>query len=67
HDVAETCEISDYIYLLGDGTVMGHGTPEQLLASQEPLVQQFMNALPDGPVPFHYPARPYIEDLLEAV
>jgi len=64
HDVAETCEISDYIYLLGDGTVMGHGTPEQLLASQEPLVQQFMNALPDGPVPFHYPARPYIEDLL---
>ncbi len=64
HDVAETCEISDYIYLLGDGTVMGHGTPEELMASQEPLVQQFMNALPDGPVPFHYPARPYIEDLL---
>ena len=67
HDVAETCEISDYIYLLGDGTVMGHGTPEELLASEKPLIKQFMNALPDGPVPFHYPAKPYIEDLLEAV
>lgn len=65
HDVAETCAISDYVYLLGDGRVLGHGTPDEMLKSEQPLVKQFMNASPEGPVPFHYPAKNYLQDLMQ--
>ncbi len=65
HDVAEGCEIADYIYLLGDGQVIAEGTPEDMQASSEPDVRQFMSGLPDGPVAYHYPAPVFHEDLLE--
>ena len=64
HDVKEGASIADYIYLLGGGTVVGHGTPEQMISSRNEQVHQFMNGLPDGPVAFHYPARAIEEDLL---
>ncbi len=65
HDVQETAAIADYIYVLAGGRVIEHGTPEALARSSSPWVRQFMNGLPDGPVPFHYPAPDYAEDLLE--
>lgn len=65
HDVPETCAISDYAYLLGNGKVLGHGTPEAMMASEEPHVRQFMDGLPDGPVPFRYPARDYRAHLMQ--
>ncbi|MBL4647965.1 MAG: ATP-binding cassette domain-containing protein [Gammaproteobacteria bacterium] len=55
HDVQETSEIADYIYILAGGKIVGHGTPEALNHSTQPQVKQFMHGLPDGPVPFHYP------------
>lgn len=64
HDVRETAAISDYIYVLSGGKVVGHGTPQALTESDSPWVRQFMQGLPDGPVPFHYPAPDYAEDLL---
>lgn len=65
HDVEETCSIADYIYLLADGRLIGQGTPEQLKHSHEPHIRQFMHGEADGVVPFHYPARPYTEELLD--
>lgn len=64
HDVKETVSIADYIYIIADGRVVGSGTPETLMHSKAPWVQQFMQGLPDGPVPFHYPAQDYNNDLL---
>jgi phospholipid/cholesterol/gamma-HCH transport system ATP-binding protein len=64
HDVHETAAIADYIYVLSEAKIVGHGTPAELLESDSAWVRQFMNALPDGPVPFHYPAREIAEDLL---
>lgn len=64
HDVPEACEIADKIYLLGDGKVLGSGSPEELLNSQVPAIKQFMDGLPDGPVAYHYPADSYQEDIL---
>ncbi len=64
HDVAETALISDYAYLLGDGRILGQGTPAELQRSSSPHVRQFMDGLPDGPVPYTYPANDYLEDLL---
>jgi phospholipid/cholesterol/gamma-HCH transport system ATP-binding protein len=64
HDLHETASIADYIYVLADGKVIGHGTPDQVLNTDEPRVRQFIRGLPDGPVPFHYPALDYRDDLL---
>lgn len=66
HDVQETVAIADYIYVLSGAKVVGHGTPEELGRTDSEWVDQFMEGLPDGPVPFHYPARDYMEDLLAA-
>ena len=63
HDVAETCLISDYAYLMGDGRIMGEGTPAEVQRSGSEHVRQFMDGLPDGPVPYQYPAEAYLEDL----
>ncbi len=65
HDVAEVSAISDKLYLVAGGKVIDAGTPAHMQHSDSEWVQQFMNARPDGPVPFHYPARDYAEDLLE--
>ncbi len=56
HDVQECFAISDYAYLISSGRIVGHGTPDELKASDDPEVRQFIRGEPDGPVPFHYPA-----------
>jgi len=65
HDVTETAEIADVIYLLSEGKVIEKGSPVQLKRSSSQWVQQFMQGLPDGPVPFHYPGSSLAEDLFE--
>jgi phospholipid/cholesterol/gamma-HCH transport system ATP-binding protein len=65
HDVQEVCAISDRLYMISDGYVVGEGGPDQLKQSASEWVRQFMNALPDGPVPFHYPAPSFAQDLLQ--
>ena len=64
HDVPETCAITDYVYLIANGKVMGQGDPKSLMQNSSAWVQQFVHAYPDGPVPFHYPAKPYEQDIL---
>lgn len=60
HDVIETLSISDYVYVVSDGKVMGEGTPEQLRASSSEFVQQFLQGKADGPVKFQYSQTPYL-------
>lgn len=65
HDVQETASIADYIYVLSNGTIVGEGTPQELLADKSPYVQQFIHGLADGVVPYRYPATAtYADDLL---
>ncbi len=56
HDVNEVLNIADYVYILANKKVIGHGTAAQIKASDSALVQQFLQGQADGPVPFHYPA-----------
>ena len=65
HDVTEVMSIADYIYIIANQKVIGEGTPEQLLQNDSPLVKQFINGLADGPVPFHFQADDYWEDLVK--
>ncbi len=66
HDVGETAQISDLVYLIANGKVTGRGTPQALASSGSEWVRQFLQGLPDGPVHFHYPAPPLAQDLLGA-
>ncbi|MBI5612630.1 MAG: ATP-binding cassette domain-containing protein [Gammaproteobacteria bacterium] len=65
HDVVEACSISDYAYLMGDGRIIGEGTPQEVQQSKSDYVRQFMEGLPDGPVPYQYPASDYADDLMQ--
>ncbi|MFD0669101.1 ABC transporter ATP-binding protein [Ramlibacter sp. MAHUQ-53] len=55
HDLEETFRIADQVIVLANGRIAAQGTPEEVRASQDPLVHQFVNAEPEGPVHFHYP------------
>jgi phospholipid/cholesterol/gamma-HCH transport system ATP-binding protein len=63
YDVQEALKVADYIYVIGDGAILGKGTSQEVEASQDPYLKQFVNALPDGPVRFHFPGPPLEEDL----
>jgi phospholipid/cholesterol/gamma-HCH transport system ATP-binding protein len=63
HDVYESLKIVDYLYFVSEGRIIWHGTPEDVRHTTDPFVRQFVDGQPDGPVPFHYPARSYAEQL----
>jgi len=63
HDIVESLQIVDYLYFVADGRIVGQGTPDEIRASTEPFIKQFVHAELDGPVPFHYPASNYEDDL----
>jgi phospholipid/cholesterol/gamma-HCH transport system ATP-binding protein len=63
YDVHEAMRLADYLYILGDGVIAGHGPTREMFESTDPFVHQFLHAEPDGPVRFHYPARPLMEEL----
>lgn len=63
HDVEESLSIADYAYILSGGAVVAQGTPDEIRASLDERVKQFLGGLPDGPVPFHFDAMDYQEDM----
>ena len=65
HDVQEALSIADYVYIISDKKVIGSGTPDEILQGTSKQLQQFIQGLPDGPVPFDYPAIPIEQDILQ--
>ncbi len=65
HDVREITAVADFCYLISGGSVIAAGPPQELADSRRDEVRQFMHGLPDGPVPFHYPAPDYERQLQE--
>jgi phospholipid/cholesterol/gamma-HCH transport system ATP-binding protein len=63
HDVHESFEICDYIYVLGQGGVIGQGTPAELANTSDPHLDQFLNGKREGPVRFHYDAPDFAQQL----
>ncbi len=63
YDVPEALKLADYLYLLNDGVIVGHGPTPEMIESADPFVHQFLHAEPDGPVRFHFPSPPIASDL----
>jgi phospholipid/cholesterol/gamma-HCH transport system ATP-binding protein len=63
YDVHEAVKLADYLYILGEGVIAAHGPTQEMVESADPFVHQFLHAEPDGPVRFHFPARPIADEL----
>ena len=61
HDIKDAFAIADYVYLLAAGRIAAEGTPEQMSASADPNVRQFLDGDIDGPVAFHYASKASLE------
>ena len=64
HDVQEITALADTVYLLSEGRVVASGAPASLHNSQDAMVRQFLTGGEEGPVPFHYPAADYLQQML---
>src|SRR4051812_16773126 len=50
YQVKLALEVAEYVYVIGDGVLVGQGTPQEIESSTDPYLEQFVKALPDGPV-----------------
>lgn len=64
HDLNETLRIADRVVVISEGKVYRDMTPQDVRESDDPFIRQFADGLPDGPVPFHYPAPSYAHQLI---
>ncbi len=62
HDVEETFRVANHVVILGNGGIAAQGTPDEVRANPDPLVQQFIHARATGPVAFHYPGASVVDD-----
>lgn len=67
HELEQTFDIADHVVVLANGRIAAEGSPDEIRRSTDPLVQQYVQALPDGPVRFHYPGPTVAEDFDLAV
>jgi phospholipid/cholesterol/gamma-HCH transport system ATP-binding protein len=63
YDAKEALDVIDHAYFLAGGKVAAQGTTDEIRASTDPLVYQFIRGEPDGPVPFHLPGGSYQAEL----
>jgi phospholipid/cholesterol/gamma-HCH transport system ATP-binding protein len=50
HDVNGALKVADRIAMLHDGQIVEEGTPEEIQASENPIVQQFLSGSSEGPI-----------------
>ena len=62
HEIRQTLEIADHVVILDSGRLAFQGSVDEVRKSTDPLVFQYVNQRPDGPVRFHYPAVSIEED-----
>ena len=64
HEMGSAFRIADRMVMLYEGRIVAEGTPEEIRASSDPLVQQFIRGDPDGPIPLRRSRVGYEADLL---
>lgn len=53
HDMTSSFRIATRMIMLGRGTIIAQGTPDEIRTHPDPEVQQFINGEPDGPMPLN--------------
>jgi phospholipid/cholesterol/gamma-HCH transport system ATP-binding protein len=62
HELETAFAVGDHFIVLANGRVVLEGSADEVRHSDDPLIQQYVTAAPDGPVRFHYPAVPVAQD-----
>lgn len=62
HETKHTLELADHVIVLANGQVAAEGSVAEVRASTDPMVEQYLNARPDGPVRFHFPGAAVEQD-----
>ncbi|MFH0844460.1 MAG: ABC transporter ATP-binding protein [Pseudomonadota bacterium] len=65
HEIPKVFQIVDRVAMLHEGKVLLVGIPEEILCSEDPVVQQFITGSPEGPLP-HHECPPELLDLIRA-
>ncbi|HPM42711.1 MAG TPA: ABC transporter ATP-binding protein [Candidatus Omnitrophota bacterium] len=65
HDMKSVFSIADRVAMLYEGRVLEVGTPAEIKASKNQMVQQFINGSPDGPIKFFQQKDDYLEQLIK--
>ncbi len=63
HDMNSVFRIADRIAMLHEGKVIQVGTKEEIRNTSNPIVKQFINGEPEGPVKFFADKEGYLEEL----
>jgi phospholipid/cholesterol/gamma-HCH transport system ATP-binding protein len=53
HDMTSAFRIATRMIMLGHGSIVAQGTPDEIRTSPDPEVQQFINGEADGPIPLN--------------
>src|SRR6266536_1066949 len=53
HDMTSAFRIATRMIMLGHGSIVAQGTPDEIRNSPNPEVQQFIHGKPDGPIPLN--------------
>jgi phospholipid/cholesterol/gamma-HCH transport system ATP-binding protein len=65
HDVEETLSIADDVKIISEGRLVAEGSVDEIHKSDSEWVRQFIEGQADGPVPFHYPGDPIVQQLMK--
>jgi len=63
HELEHAFNIADRIAMMYQGKIIKLGTPEEIKTSTDPVIHQFVNGLPDGPIAFRLSGEDFIKEL----
>ena len=66
HDMTSAFRIATQMIMLYEGRVIAHGTPDEIKNNPDPVLQQFVQGNPDGPIPLKLSKDDYLKRLMQA-
>ena len=64
HELEHAFRIADRIAMMYQGKVVALGKPEEIKNSTDPVISQFVEGRPDGPIPFRLSGDDFIKELM---
>ncbi len=65
HDIEHAFKMADQVVMLYRGRLVARGRPEEIRNHPDPVLQQFLQGNPEGPIPMRRSGEEFLADLLE--
>ncbi len=63
HDMQSVFRIADRILMINHGKVVGVGLANEIKETKDPIINQFIKGLPEGPIDFYKENKDFLKDL----